>query len=534
MGIPFYFREVIRQHRNVLTNLHACDRLFLDFNSIIHTCSQKVVNSKVWRDRQALEAAILKHIVQYTEFVASTCQPSQLLYIAIDGVAPLAKMSQQRKRRHMTALRNKLINDYKTNNGIPFTQWDSNCITPGTQFMSTLSTYLKQYFSASQSTRGYEVYISDSEEIGEGEHKAIHYIKNLGRDSFVDVIYGLDADLIMLALTCEKQKIYLMRESTQFCGNKHYNKRHENVTTFKYVNIDVLRTGIARYFAATDDHSYMLDYVFICFFLGNDFLPHFPSISLKHEGLQYLCDTYKEMQKHCPNTHIIVKEHDRYTIHYPTLVKFIKHVAENEHQRFAAIVKQFYETPIQEQAFKNKLEHFIYTVDYMPMLRRKKVIDPEKEPAWRLQYYSTFFDIVPNDFASIDAVSENYMHGLYWNVDYYFNNIFSHSWYYKYNTAPFLMDIESFLQKHNTPLSAPNQISDTCISSTQQLLVVLPFQSLQLLPKHITDKIWSIESGCAHLYPISFDIISFLKTQLWECTPHLPRIDLQKITRLLA
>ena len=34
------------------------------------------------------------------------------------------------------------------------------------------------------------------------------------------------------------------------------------------------------------------DYIFICFLLGNDFLPHMPSISIKQGGIDILLEAY--------------------------------------------------------------------------------------------------------------------------------------------------------------------------------------------------------------------------------------------------
>ena len=101
-----------------------------------------------------------------------------MVYIAIDGVAPRAKMHQQRKRRFLSAQRNKAIEDFKVKHNIPCVDWDSNCITPGTEFMRELADYLNTKFKnrvAQEYPSLKELYISTADEPGEGEHKKDTY-----------------------------------------------------------------------------------------------------------------------------------------------------------------------------------------------------------------------------------------------------------------------------------------------------------------------------------------------------------------------
>ena len=56
---------------------------------------------------------------------------------------------------------------------------------------------------------------SDSNEPGEGEHKIMDFLDtNVDKDS-ISVVYGLDADLIMLSMI-RKHNILLLRERTEY------------------------------------------------------------------------------------------------------------------------------------------------------------------------------------------------------------------------------------------------------------------------------------------------------------------------------
>ncbi len=77
------------------------DCLYLDMNGIIHNCthSDKMDPSIVLTNDQ-----MMTKIFQYIEKLFDIIKPKKLMYMAIDGVAPRAKMNQQRQRRFRAAL----------------------------------------------------------------------------------------------------------------------------------------------------------------------------------------------------------------------------------------------------------------------------------------------------------------------------------------------------------------------------------------------------------------------------------------------
>ena len=140
MGIPSYFHKITNHYKNIISpHSQKCNRLFLDFNGIIHNVFQNIrksVDPTISKD--AFEMLLNEKVIEYTEFIINYVNPKDLVYICIDGVAPLPKIQQQRKRRYISAW-------MKTQCKEDGYQWDSNAISPGTEFMKKLNIDLRNY-----------------------------------------------------------------------------------------------------------------------------------------------------------------------------------------------------------------------------------------------------------------------------------------------------------------------------------------------------------------------------------------------------
>lgn len=80
------------------------------------------------------EEQIFTSIFAYVDHLFGKIKPKKLFFMAVDGVAPRAKMNQQRSRRFRTAKEAREVKEKAEAKGekLPDEKaFDSNCITPG-------------------------------------------------------------------------------------------------------------------------------------------------------------------------------------------------------------------------------------------------------------------------------------------------------------------------------------------------------------------------------------------------------------------
>ncbi|SGY47624.1 BQ5605_C001g00550 [Microbotryum silenes-dioicae] len=351
MGIPKFFRFMSERYP-LISQLIQDDRipefdaLYLDMNGIIHNCSHPNDNDASFRisDEQIFLATFA-----YISHLFSVIKPRKLFFLAVDGVAPRAKMNQQRSRRFRTAKEMKELVDKAKDKGEEMPEgdgFDSNCITPGTPFMARLSEQLKYFIAKKVSEdadwRGVEIILSGHEVPGEGEHKIMEYIRlnkaQPGYDSNVrHCMYGLDADLIMLGLLSHDPHFCLLREEVTF-GPKKGKAKGLEVQKFFLMYLSLFREYLDLEFQALKTSSalpfeYDLeriidDFILLNIFVGNDFLPHLPGLHINEGALGRLFEIYKRI---LPTAGGYLNEHGNLNVKRLQLVLDELTVFEQEH-----------------------------------------------------------------------------------------------------------------------------------------------------------------------------------------------------------
>jgi len=531
MGIPMLAKTICRKYPSIIDhNKQRCSRLYLDLNCAIHTCTNHILSMNNTILPETLEQSIVHHTIEYINKIVNFTRPEDLLFIAIDGIPPRAKMAQQRKRRYVSSWRNNIINRKRRDCHKTYTEWDTNAITPGTPFMNFLAKSLHDHFdNPHKHGLPVQVILSDSNEPGEGEAKILDHIKATDVPVAKDIIYGLDADLIMLALLSSKNNILLLREPA------HYNMKVSNPFLYfnimelrKYISIECNYTGSAEF-----DENVVWDYVALCFILGNDFLPPLSFLKIKFNGIDVVVDTYKKTREQTQLT-FVVKDQSGFHLNYMFLLKFLEHLKNDEDANICEAEQNYYNhTTVQYMGKKCPVERLSMEIDNHPTLHKfPRVVQPEKT-GWRLNYYNYIFNIT--DITDINEVCLNYLEGVEWTFKYYFDRCSSQDWYFKYEHSPTILDMYNFLLVNMTDTekllkdSIKSNYPAIAYDTDLQLLLVLPPASKQLIKPHLRCIMDDLSLGCSHYYPSTFMITSYLKTYLWECAPILPLIDAQTV-----
>ena len=360
-GIPKLFRWLVDLYPVVIESVGeglsssdamAVDNFYLDMNGIIHTCTHSNNDRLIANN----EKEMFHRIFSYTDRLYKLVRPSKKMFLAVDGVAPRAKMNQQRARRFRSSKeREALLSEYIAEKGkLPDTEsFDSNCITPGTEFMYRLGVAFRRWIAYKMETdpfwqSGATVVFSGPDVPGEGEHKVMDMIRadraeageSYKPGALRHCMYGLDADLIMLSLVTHEPFFVLLREKIK---NRKQNKDALSYSQedFELLEISLLRKMLKQHFRSIGEtprrggsNSYdqvMLetevetmvepvdsssssdetndgwskskfnleriidDFVFMCFFIGNDFLPCLPHLDIADGSLSLMMNIYKEM-----------------------------------------------------------------------------------------------------------------------------------------------------------------------------------------------------------------------------------------------
>lgn len=313
MGIPKYFRYISQRWPMIsqLVNgsvIPEFDNLYLDMNSILHTCTHRDAEEDV--TSRMTEQEMFLAIFNYIDHLFSVIKPKKVFYMAIDGVAPRAKMNQQRARRFRSALDAETARKDAVQRGVELPKeepFDTNSITPGTEFMAKLTQQLNYFISRKMTDdvrwQNCRVILSGHEVPGEGEHKIMSFIRRLRSEPGYDdntrhCLYGLDADLIMLGLSTHEPHFALLREEVTFGRSMQFQSAELSEKRFFLLHLSLVREYLQLELSdlerETDFEAMLDDFILINFFIGNDFLPELPMLMVNDGAIPVILSTYKD------------------------------------------------------------------------------------------------------------------------------------------------------------------------------------------------------------------------------------------------
>ena len=528
MGVPSYFSYIVKNHariiRKLTRNTIKINNLYLDCNSIIYDAVHNTDFSKLSdSDVNTIIKSVIVKIDEYIHLI----QPDQFIFIAFDGVAPVAKLEQQRERRYKSLYQNQISKSiFKNTKPDP---WNTTAITPGTVFMKELNLKIKGYFTDPKKYNVKNIILSTSDKFGEGEHKLFDFIRSYPehhKDSST-VIYGLDADLIMLCINHLpiSDKIYLFRETPHFIKTIN-SELDPNETYFidipELANIITLDMNNGEQLTSELQKNRIYDYIFICFFLGNDFMPHFPSINIRTGGVDKMINAYKATigltNENLTNGKVIFWKNVR------TLVKYLADLEETHFKN---------EMKLRDKREKNNLpsdtpDNVFKKFDVIPTYEREleKYINPYKT-GWQNRYYKVLFNI-DIDETRRKQICMNYLEGLEWTMKYYTRGCPDWRWCYNYSYPPLLTDLVNFIPYFETELienKKPRPVSELV-----QLCYVMPKQSLKLLPEKLYN---SLIENKNHWYSSECEFVWAFCRYFWESHVQLPDIDIDELEKFV-
>lgn len=597
MGIPSYFSKIVKAYRHILkemTYLSHVNNLYMDCNSLIYDA---VKNNPTYDKGKSTEyeKELIRMVCSKIDYYVSLLNPKTRVFIAFDGVAPVAKLSQQRDRRYKSWYTAQIQRDIE---GAGYKEaWNTSAITPGTNFMRKLNEEVVEYFgkkmremrnNSNNADPPLEYIISSSSEPGEGEHKIFDYMRRYpeyhNSADTVTLVYGLDADLIMLTLNHLHitKNLYLFRETPEFIksvdstldANKDYLLDIPELASsiIKYIhNVEDNAANTIESRETTDIHR-ITDYILMCFLLGNDFMPHFPALNIRTVGIDILLNVYRET---LGKTNKYLTEGNK--IVWKNVHEFIQHIAKQEdtllveeHKKRDKFARRFGDSGgghnnanntnnlnnmrdnrFERNAFNRELNQNrkndkkvlhdteevlgeganIQQMDDLLMLPMKersveKYINPYSKD-WEYRYYKALFDIEITDERR-KQICVNYLEGLEWTFHYYMTGCIDWKWCYNYHYAPLFKDLVKYIPHMDTQFLKRKEKEP--IEDLVQLCYVLPRQNLNLLPVEVNIVLLQ---RLGHLYGDDYEFKWAYCRYFWESHAELPRLHIETLEEIV-
>lgn len=517
---------------------------------------------------------ILLDVFKYIDNIMSMIRPRKLVYFAVDGVAPRAKMNQQRSRRFRSARerteehKRRLAEDpmYVAVDSEPF---DSNCISPGTAFMQKLTEGLNYYVNDRISTNSQwssiQVVLSGAEAPGEGEHKIMEYIRAVkiaGKmaPNTRHCLYGLDADLIMLALVSHEPHFFLLREKVDFGSwrKKGGPRIATHLDTITFGEFELLSVGILREYLALDLGSLgnsslpffdiervVDDFVFMLMLVGNDFLPHLPTVEIADGMVVAMMHLYKNLlprwQGYLTESGRIIPDRVELFVAKLSLLE-IPAMKRKEKERDRSFrhgggSKALFTGTDELSALWGFVESFSSDSHFdveSEIEKCRKVTHSNQHIQKKQKYYQKKFDAPFGEDidANLDCLTSSYIEGIVWTLKYYFEGCQSWRWYYPYHYAPFPSDLVSIAER-----VSPDKITfkpDNPFLPLQQLMSVLPPDSSECIPTPYRKLMKSALSPIADFYPEDFEVDLNGKKNDWEGVVLLPFVDEERLLEAMS
>jgi 5'-3' exonuclease len=525
MGIPSYYKKLCDRIPGLLSKQRGGKRpshLWVDFNCMVYHCLRRPGARPFAGEatRVEWENHLIQDVCKYLKKIVGLVNPSEQVFVGVDGVVPMAKMRQQRLRRfksHWTAAEEVRIGKSEAGKE----RWDTNAITPGTAFMERLGEALRECRS-----EGVKWVVSAADEPGEGEHKAMRGLRACSmRESHV--IYGLDADLILLSLLQPIQEMWLFREAVE-CGEVQYTDNQEE---YRYFSIHKLRDTMV----GSKGEGYILDYCMAMSLVGNDFLPHGLSLKLKDGGHDMLLRMLEDVRR--VHGCLIGTDGDGRAVWKKEALKdCILWCARREEDLVRAHCAQKIGQRNQHARGSTALELAIDEWNKTPLRMCEEMAlvksfgrgEDGKTTAVLLDSWKQIYRERWLGASSTERICEEYFRGLDWILQYYTGNSVDSEWCFPWFLPPLYSDLLVYIQSRTLPLAKLNSGHE--LKPQEQLALVLPLASWWLIRDA---RLRRLPRLAPQLWPSSFELFTAGHKQIWECEAQIPLFFPERLRMML-
>jgi len=523
MGIPEFYGDYLRKNDqgilvNNISSGSVVHSVAIDTPGIIHAAAQKTWlygDGKTNYNKRELGLAIedllklppatviqqfFNEITDKIIEIVSNYIP-KVLIIAIDGRVPMAKIQQQRKRRYGAKMSADIGETFR---------FDSASLSPGTELMKMLDEHLTLWIKRSQKPSkktetdregkvrsvneaalpGHVIY-SSYRVPGEAEHKILDIyfsgqinqtpIPETQKGTVLNILYGKDSDLALLALIAAVDNIIVVRESY-----------------YDMIDIEAFKRSLRR------SGMGIRDYVTVMSFIGDDFLPRQPSMKMVKYAIDDIIEVYKETKAEYnrllqDNDMDIVDDilTDDQGIIWASMSIFIKKLSKKELEFFGKVISNNDKFRNPSRLLKSAVSEVegYYEFDFDGKYRHlwyDNALGVKGDSQILKDLLGEEIDLSYDD-EDIDVMCSEYLKMFSWIQRYYFYGDVKWDMYYPYHHAPLITDINKFLSKYEIEKIEP--VLNNVISSNpkvkgdynmlHQLLAILPPVSKDLIPQHM-------------------------------------------------
>jgi 5'-3' exonuclease len=353
MGIENFFNTLVKTKicpKSFLKSIDLkCDYLFIDFNSIIYIISSQIeyeinyylyaliINEKddlcleIEKDYEIKMETVEEFKTHFTQdkidniikeeiyiYIKKLCcdldknNNLKEIFISFDGTPPMAKISEQRRRKYMSFVMSCMKNNIYQKYGSTIDDkrnihydYVISFSKKNTTIVGAWSNNIQEIFNNIDSfefklelkmlcKKLETVSVSSAYEFGEGEKKIMEHILHYNKSGSY-VIFSPDSDTVLLSLIMQNK---LLKNNIESEFNViRYNENEEeieniSINLLKKNILDFIYTKFNPYRKYNHNQNNIIDDIIALFtFFGNDFLPKIESINIRN-GLNILLDIY--------------------------------------------------------------------------------------------------------------------------------------------------------------------------------------------------------------------------------------------------